>query len=304
MEIKVFQVQKEDSDIRIDKWFYRNIPEFPFSLLLKFLRKGLIRLNGKRVKNNIRIIEGQIIKVPVIKEKEVISNNIDDAVVDISKEDVKSISKSIVYENEDIIVLNKPYGWCIQKGEKVTKSIYDVLQFMGKNPKIIHRIDKHTTGVVVLAKNSSTASHMGAVFKNRSAEKKYLAVFLGVPEKKHGVIHSIIEKKDNLDTKSQEAITEYIVQDKTDLLSFVELKPKTGRKHQIRLHANELGCCVLGDDRFRLRDELGKSFRNQKMHLHAHELSFTLMEKKYSFKADLPEHMKNTINKYFKKVVY
>ena len=296
MEIKIFQVEKADEGLRLDKWFYRNIPSMPFTMVAKLIRKGQVRLDGKRTRINSRISFNQKIRTPLIKfekhQSELIPHNF---------ESIKEkILQSIIFEDEYLMVLNKPYDLCVQDGTNVKMSIDRIFKLANIEVRIVHRIDKETTGLLLLAKNAHTAAEISKLLRERKIIKKYLAILCGIPDNTEGVIESIIKKGDSKLSKEQYARTKFRVLAKHQkLLSLVEMIPLTGRKHQVRLHSKKIGCPILGDAKHGYYDNKNEIYKHTYLHLHAYSLKFTLLGKKYNLKAGLSLHFSDTMNQYF-----
>ena len=298
MEIKIFQVEKSDKGLRLDRWFYRNIPSMPFIIVAKLVRKGQIRLDGKRVKINSRINFNQKIRTPIIEFEEQKKQSV---VIPYNFNSIKEeILKSIIFEDEHLMVLNKPYGLCVQDGTNVKTSIDRIFKLADIEAKIVHRIDKETTGLLLLAKNAHTAAEISKLFREKKITKRYLAILCGIPNKSEGVIESIIKKGDSEFLKEQQACTKFRILAKyKSMLSLAEITPLTGRKHQVRVHSQEIGHPILGDSKHKYHGDKDKIYKHTHLHLHAHSLKFILFGKKYNLKAELPPHFLNTMKRYF-----
>ena len=298
MQIKIFEIEKEDDGLRLDRWFHRNIPNMPFTIVAKLARKGQIRLDSKRVKINMRIKHGQKIRTPIIEydgpiKQEYIKPNNFNYIRD-------KIFNSIIHEDEHIIVLNKPYDLCVQDGSKVKISIDRVFKLSDLQYNIVHRIDKETTGLIIFAKSSAVAAEISKLFREKKVDKSYLTILCGIPKNQEGIIDSTITTGDFEDPKELHAKTKFKVLSKhEELLSFVEMTPLTGRKHQIRIHSKEINCPILGDKKHNNPSIKQEIYLANNLHLHSHLLNFNLFGKNYTFKAELPDHFQQTLNKYF-----
>ena len=295
MEIKFFQVEKVDEGLRLDRWFYRNIPSMPFTVVAKWIRKGQVRVDGKRVKISSRINFNQKIRTPVIEfekqQAKLIPRNFDSI--------KEKILKSVIFEDEYLIALNKPYGLCVQGGTKVKISIDSIFKLANIEAKIVHRIDKETTGILLLAKNAYIAAEISKLIRGRKITKTYLTILCGVPNKTKGIIESIIKKGEAELLKEQYACTKFRILAKYKrMLSLVEMIPLTGRKHQIRIHCKEIGCPILGDSKYRYSNGNGTTHKQNRLHLHAYSLDFKLFGKEYNLKVELPSHFLDTIKRY------
>ncbi|MFQ3307064.1 MAG: 23S rRNA pseudouridine955/2504/2580 synthase [Candidatus Midichloriaceae bacterium] len=296
MEIKSFLVQEIDNNIRLDRWFQRNVPLMPFIIMAKLLRKGQIRVDGKRAKIHLKIKTNQKIRAPIItfddkkKNQLIIPNNFDEYKAE--------FDNSIIFEDENFIVLNKPYGLCVQDGTKVKMSVDRILKISKIEGKIVHRIDKETTGLLLVAKNSAIASKISELLRERKVKKKYLAVLCGILEKAEGSINIPIKKSEGDSETELPSQTNYkVLKQYKDKFSLVEMTPITGRKHQIRIHCAAIGHPILGDRKHKTLND-SAIFQHEFLHLHAHCLNFELMEKPYELQAKLPTHFLDTLKKY------
>ncbi|MDA0781518.1 MAG: RluA family pseudouridine synthase [Rickettsiales bacterium] len=302
-KVQTEKVKAEDNDIRIDRWFKRNFPAFSHTSIEKALRKGQIRIDGKKVKSSTHVLEGQEIRVPPMKEyiRE------DKPKPKIDEKYITEIQKSVIYKDKDIIVINKPAGLPTQGGVGINVSVDSLLEFLkfdyDKRPKLVHRLDKDTSGALVLARSTTTASELTSAFKSKNIEKTYLALVVGNPELDEGKIDLSISKQDSgagkekmiADKKGQKAVTYYKVIEKMGKkLSLVELYPHTGRTHQLRIHMSHLGNPILGDGKYggKLAFIEGLS---KKMHLHSYSIQLPGYQK--PFFAEVTGKMAETFNK-------
>ncbi|RZB12621.1 RluA family pseudouridine synthase [Ehrlichia minasensis] len=297
---KYYTVKEDDQDMRIDR-FVRRVLNIPQSLVEKFLRKGVVLLDNAKVKSNTRIKTGNVI---YIKCDTIIGEEIHAKICEADSSSlINLINSSILYEDDDVLIINKPAGISVQGGTKVRVSIGDILDKIrgGESMRIVHRLDKNTSGVLMLARNARASRLIMHEFKNRRVEKKYLALTQGIPENDVGEInHSIIKKKHNFckniiidSSVFQEAITSFFVLKRLPYdIGLLELKPKTGRKHQIRVHLSHIGCPIIGDKKY---GKFCNHVLNDHLQLHAHFLSIDIGNKKLSFTAPMPDYMKDTI---------
>ncbi|WP_235111301.1 RluA family pseudouridine synthase [Ehrlichia muris] len=297
---KYYTVQEDDQNIRIDKFIRREL-KIPQSLVEKFLRKGIILLDNMKVKSDTRINVGSVI---YIKYNGVICEKKHSKKVSESDSDflVNLIRNDILYKDDDVLVINKPTGISVQGGTKVKVSISDIVDKIidGESMKIVHRLDKDTSGVLILARNARVSRLIMQEFKNRRVRKKYLALTQGIPENDIGQInHSIIKSKHTLPLEKidnsclQEAITSFSVLKKLPYdVGLLELKPITGRKHQIRIHLSQIGCSIIGDKKY---GKFCKHVLNDHLQLHAYSLSINIGTKELTFTAPIPSYMEDTI---------
>jgi len=294
----IIKVAANDDGIRLDRWFKSHRPDVPHGLLRKLLRKGALRIDGKRAKPDQKLKKGQEIKIPeieIIPEKERPRKK-----QEISERDAKDFLKNVIYKDKNIIAINKPPGLAAQGGSKVNVSVdgmLDLLAQNGERPKLVHRLDKDTSGVMLLARNAYTATKFGEAFKGKEIGKTYWAIVVGVPPQREGRINmplatktGAIEKTLVDEEEGKKAVTSYkVIESLGKRLSWVELTPETGRTHQLRVHMAAVGCPILGDGKYGGREAFMEGF-DKKMHLHARRIIFG----KLDISAPLPEHMKKT----------
>jgi 23S rRNA pseudouridine955/2504/2580 synthase len=298
------QVHDDDNDIRLDRWFKRHYAGFPHALLEKHLRKGLIRIDGKKAKTSDRVQTGQIITAPdvtldpKVKQKRPVSAS-----------DLSDVQKWVLYKDANVIVLNKPQGLAVQGGTKITKSLDDMLDGLifdaKERPKLIHRIDRDTSGALVLARNAKVAALLGKGFAGKSIDKTYWALVNGSPLPTHGLIDLPLGKvargaKDREQVEIDEedgkfAKTEYRVLDTlARKFAHVELKPLTGRMHQLRVHMAAIDCPIVGDHKYGggLNEAEALGVENV-LHLHARRIVIPALPggKEIDVTAPLPKHM-------------
>lgn len=302
-KVQNIKVKAEDNDIRIDRWFKRNFPNFSHTSIEKALRKGQIRVDGKRSKSSTRVLEGQEIRVPPMVEYE----RKEKPKPQIDEKYIKEIKKSVLFRDDYIIVINKQAGIATQGGVGVKVSIDSLTEYLKFNkdskPKLVHRLDKDTSGVLVLARKANIASSLTKMFKNKEIEKKYLAIVVGIPEIDEGKIDLSINKHDSgsgkekmvVDKDGQKAITYYRVIEKIGKrLSVVELFPITGRTHQLRVHMAAIGTPILGDGKYGGKQSFIEGL-SKKMHLHSSEIKLPTYKK--PFVAPVSSNMLETFNK-------
>jgi 23S rRNA pseudouridine955/2504/2580 synthase len=251
-------INEVDDGQRLDRWIKKNYPAATFGEIQKILRTGQVRLDGKRVKGETRLVEGQILRLPpqlltpAPKRDRWLSDK-----------DIDFIRSLVIYEDKDVIALNKPAGIASQGGTKVGRNIDHLIEGLsndGVKPHLVHRLDKDTTGVMLLAKNPKVARALGDIFKGREVRKYYWAVTTPAPELHQGKIKNSLAK---VSTSSGErmmavsedegrmALTYYNVMEAVGKnLALVAFWPHTGRQHQIRVHAAEMGCPLLGDFKY------------------------------------------------------
>ncbi len=304
---KPVEVKENYDGMRLDKFIQRNFPHLSYINVQKLLRTGQIRLNGKRASGSSRIKIGNIIRIPNNLRKKI--TNKFEVFKPLNSFWKKIIDNNILYKDKNIIVVNKPAGLAVQGGSKIKNHIDDNLDYFRFDslfrPQLLHRLDKDTSGVLVLSRNPSTTKRLGLDFKNRNIKKNYIAVLIGHLPKRKGQINYPLGKiiKDKFEITShvssgQDAKTFYTVLWKGTFqgvkVSIVEFSPETGRKHQIRAHCNYLGCYILGDKKYTIKNKTAKLvFKdNQHMQLHAKEIAIPDNEREtLRIMAPIPDHM-------------
>ncbi len=304
-------VKAEDNDIRLDRWFKRHLPHVSHGLLEKSLRKGDVRVNGKKAKAADRVITGQTIKV--WEQGLGVRAGIDDvkrvskptASAPLSPEDTILIQQAVLFKNKDVIVINKPAGLAVQGGTGISRSVDSMLGALrfdsNERPKLVHRLDKDTSGVLVLARSAAAAAKLMKTFAGKTAEKTYWALVKGAPEIAQGKIDLPLAKQEEGDHEKvaideedgKNAVTLYTVLERlSKTLAWVELMPITGRTHQLRVHMAAIGHPIIGDGKYGGRAAFveGMDFAH-KLHLHARRIVIPGM---LDVTAPLPKHMQES----------
>ena len=279
---------------RLDKWIKINITKIPQSLIEKDLRNGKIKVNKKKVKSSYKLNKLDIIYLYNVSYKNLSKPKIKF----IPKEKViKETEKDIVEDNEDFIVINKKSGLPVQGGTKIKENIINIFSnsqyFLNTKPFIVHRIDKDTSGVMIIAKNRPTAQQITTLFRIRKIHKTYIAISVGSIEKKNYIIDNHLVRYEGKKQIQERAITNLEQVDSNKNYTLFKLKPITGRKHQIRKHLVDLNCPIVGDKKY----FIDKPSKNNQLMLHAYEIKFILNKKKYQFRASLPDYFKNFLVK-------
>jgi 23S rRNA pseudouridine955/2504/2580 synthase len=310
-KVQLIKVIHQDDGVRIDRWFKRHFPKVSHIMVEKALRKGQIRLDGKRVKANTRVAPGQEVRVPPLVEKEERKGEVlSKAPRVFSPAQIAAIRNSVIYEDKHVIALNKDPGLAVQGGSGVSISVDDLKGFLvadgEDSPKLAHRIDKDTSGILLLAKDVSAAAKLAEAFRQKKAHKTYLAITVGQPPKeREGVINLPIRKAGGfgnermiVDKKEgQKAKTYYrLIETLPNKISLVELQPVTGRTHQLRVHMEAIGTPILGDGKYGGKDAFMNGLADQ-LHLHAYQIDLPhILGKRIHIKADLPKHMKESFD--------
>ena len=293
---KIYSVSDDFVDARFDRWFRKNVSNIPQSYIEKNLRKGKIKVNNKKVKSSYKlkkddsVIVFDLIILPD-KNRNVVKKYLP------NKNDLSKSSNMFIENNDDFVVINKPPGIAVQSGTKSLKNIIDILrktnEFANSTPFTVHRIDKETTGILIVAKNRKFAQLFTSLFRIRKIHKVYLGIVIGDFQKKKGILVDELVYKEGNETTVLKAVTNYNVIDSTSSYSLLKLSPVTGRKHQLRKQLLLHGHPILGDTKYRLFDQkrISKSF----LMLHAYKINFSINSTKYNFSADLPDEFKRNL---------
>jgi len=281
--------------MRLDRWLRLKIGKIPQGLVEKYLRTGKIKLNKKKVKSSFKVKTKDEINIFNIEFKETIQQKKIKFLP--SKEIIKSNEDQIIDNNDNFVVLNKASGISVQGGTKSKKNLVDIFAkseiFEGTKPYSVHRLDKDTSGVFIMAKNRESAQLLTSLFRLRKVHKTYLAICQGEINKKSGVWDDDLIRYDGDKKIIEKAKTIYKVIDKNSNSSLVEMKPITGRKHQLRKQLFNIGHSIYGDNKY-------KSFTktigiNKELMLHAYEIKFMIKDKKFTYKALLPDYFKKLL---------
>ena len=304
-----YSVEDTVSGERLDRVLSKKF-DISFSKLQKLIRVGFFKVNKKRTKASHKVKTNDIIQysnlddIKKSTDKKTFKNIA--FIKDKYKKKIIDIKKHIIFEDEYIAIINKPQGIPVQGGSNVSFNIDMTLPFLIENEnnlRLVHRIDKSTSGILILAKTKDVAREITYQFKSNIIMKKYWAVVVGKPKNNKGkVIISLAKKKSAglekivVDPEGGDyAETYYKVLESKKNLSLIEILPKTGRKHQIRVHLQSIGIPILGDNKYYIKDKKLYNIKSSNLHLHAKEIKFILNKKKYFFDAKLPQHFINTM---------
>ena len=293
--IKSYIVDVTCNDMRLDRWIRHNLGNIPQSLIEKNLRSGKIKVNKKKVKSSLKIKTGFEIQTFNFEfKKNLIQNKIK---YEPTNQIIKQNENLIIDNNDNFIVLNKSSGISVQGGTKSKKNLIDIFSkseiFHDSKPYSVHRLDKDTSGVFIMAKNRETAQLLTTLFRLRKVHKTYLAICHGEIVNNKGEWISDLVRYDNGKKIIEKAKTIYKVLDKNSLSSLVEMKPITGRKHQLRKQLYEIGHSIFGDSKYR-NSQFSKGV-NKDLMLHSYQIKFMINDKKYTYKALLPEYFKKLL---------
>ncbi|MGI9372983.1 MAG: RluA family pseudouridine synthase [Hyphomicrobiales bacterium] len=301
------EVAPEEEGMRLDRWFKALYPDLSFGRLQKLLRSGQVRLDGKRVKSNQRLQVGQIIRVPPLQNEAC-------GAVSISQAALSDLKEMTLYDDGTVMVLNKPAGLAVQGGSgqntHVDKMLASLEQGGQQRGRLVHRLDKETSGVLVIGRTRAAASKLAEAFKARETRKIYWSLVRGVPKPREGRISTWLGKQQDETGErmrssrmrradASHAVTHFVVADQAaQRLAWLIMQPVTGRTHQLRAHAADIGHPIIGDGKyFNIENwELPGGMQNR-LHLHANSISIPhpdggLLE----MSAPLPAHMQQSWN--------
>ncbi|MEM7060621.1 MAG: RluA family pseudouridine synthase [Pseudomonadota bacterium] len=317
-------IGSDEAEQRLDRWFRKRWPHVSQGRIEKMCRRGEIRVDGARAKASTRVVPGQTIRVPPLPDGS--GPREEPTAPEIDQRDAELIKDAVLFRDDHLLVINKPPGLAVQGGSGQKRhlgTMLPVLRFdRPDDPRLVHRLDRDTSGLLVLARTGAAATALGHLFRTRDVEKVYVAAVAGRPEPWAGAIRfgltkagprgaekmELVHPDDLAKTEgAKSAITEYCVLDQAaSRMAAVALRPVTGRTHQLRAHMAALGTPIAGDGKYgrRTQENLGEGWGaglggalSRKLHLHAVQLRFQhpmLKKKALEFHAPLPEHMART----------
>jgi 23S rRNA pseudouridine955/2504/2580 synthase len=310
--VETIEVSRAEAGLRLDRWFRAHFPDVTYTYLQKLLRSGQVRVDSKRVEANARLEAGQQVRVPkIVRDTPASSVH---AATPTSAADRDLVERIILFEDDDVLVLNKPFGLAVQGGSGTRRHLDGLLAGMvdrfGDRPRLVHRLDRDTTGVLLVAKHRQAAAKLGRTFQTRSAAKTYWALVAGVPRPPQGRIEAPLVKAAGPDgdrvrrarpgeqERAMHATTHYSVIDRVaHRAAWVSLKPVTGRHHQLRAHMALIGHPIIGDNKYEGDKTMLAEAVERKLHLHARRLVIPHPRQgqpKLDVTAPLPEHMLRT----------
>lgn len=303
--VQTLAVSDDEAEIRLDRWFKRRFPQVGHALLERLLRTGQIRIDGKRAKSNQRLEAGQTVRVPPLGDTPAPAHAARSQ-PSFGEAEAKALRDAVLYKDDDVLVLNKPAGLAVQGGtnmERHLDGMLDLLMFdASERPRLVHRLDKDTSGVLLLARNATAAARLAAGFRSRAARKCYWALVVGVPKYGQGRIDAPLAKmagrmgdKVAVDEEDgRHAVTYYRIVDRAlKKAAWLELEPRTGRTHQLRAHCALLGTPIQGDGKYGGQEAyLTGQGVSKKLHLHARAIEVPHPRKGViRVTAPLPDHM-------------
>ncbi|HEX5279416.1 MAG TPA: RluA family pseudouridine synthase [Micropepsaceae bacterium] len=303
-------VADDEEGLRLDRWFRRHYPALGHGALEKLLRSGQVRIDGKRVRASERIQRGQLIRIPPqlahLPAKHTAPAN------PVSDRDSAWLRSLVIYEDASVIVLNKPSGIPTQGGSGVTRHIDGLLPALqgkkNQRPRLVHRLDRDTSGVLVVARTVPAASALSLSLRQRDAGKTYWALTKGVPSPLRGTIRLALDKQPGFGPRGTDermvvmeegsdtgkvAVTRYaVIEAAADRFAWVALRPITGRTHQLRAHLAHIGTPIVGDLKYGGDAAAGQGELENRLHLHARSIDIAHPDGgRLSVEAPLPPHM-------------
>ena len=292
---KSYIVDSTCNNMRLDRWLRLKIGKIPQGLIEKNLRTGKIKLNRKRVKSSFKVKTKDEINIFNIEFKEIIQQKKIKFLP--SKEILKSNEDQIIDNNDNFVVINKASGISVQGGTKSKKNLVDIFAkseiFEGTKPYSVHRLDKDTSGVFIMAKNRESAQLLTSLFRLRKVHKTYLAICQGEINKKSGVWDGDLIRYDGDKKIIEKAKTIFKVIDKNSEASLLELKPITGRKHQLRKQLYAIGNPIFGDTKYKLSNS--NKGVNKNLMLHSYQIKFIINNIRHTYTALLPNYFKKLL---------
>ena len=282
-EVRTLYVGVGEDGSRVDRWFKRRWPHLNHIQIQKMTRSGQIRVDGGRVKPETKLAAGAMVRVPPFPD----AKETDDKKAALSLRDAAFVRSLVLYEDDEVLALNKPSGLAVQGGTKTLHHIDRLLSAWGEGvdrPKLVHRLDRDTSGVLILGKTPAAAAHLSGAFAKRRAEKTYWAIVAGAPRPPEGVIElnlvktgvgdrELVVPADPKDPRGDPAETEYVtVARASQRVTWMALRPRTGRTHQLRAHMQAIGHPILGDPKYGTETSAQLS-EGLQLQLHAHRVS-------------------------------
>jgi 23S rRNA pseudouridine955/2504/2580 synthase len=309
--VQLIEVTSPEEGVRLDNWFKARFPEIAFGKLQKLMRTGQVRVDGGRVKPGTRLETGQMVRVPPFGSAPEKSPSVP-KVPKVSDADRKDIQRAVLHRDDDIIVINKAAGLAVQGGTGTSRHVDGMLEALrfgsSERPKLVHRLDKDTSGVLVIARNVQSARYLTALFRTKEVRKLYWALVVGVPNPDDGLIKLRLIKAPGKggermvvdEINGKHAASRYKVLDHAGKqAAFVALEPLTGRTHQLRIHlAEALGTPIAGDGKYGGNEAyLEGGGIEKKLHLHARRIQIPLATgKSIEVTAPLPKHIKSSLD--------
>ncbi|MEM8771013.1 MAG: RluA family pseudouridine synthase [Pseudomonadota bacterium] len=305
--VQIRAVTADEDGMRLDRWFKNHFPGVGHGKLEKLLRKGEVRVDGGRSKASRRLGAGEEVRIPPLPDSAITQKKRSP----VSRDDEKILREIIIFEDDAMIAINKPFGLAVQGGTKTTKHIDAMLGAFGdgdNRPRLVHRLDKETGGLLLIAKTRIAAQRLTADFREHAVDKTYWALVTGIPRPREGTIDLPIGKQSILHGDgsferilsgagkvSKPAVTDFQTVEEAGRLSFIAMRPLTGRTHQLRVHAAAIGCPIIGDQQYGGADARIDGIEKG-LNLFCRSMTFRHPKtgKRLTLHAELTGHMKKT----------
>ncbi|MEJ7927858.1 RluA family pseudouridine synthase [Sphingobium sp. AN641] len=305
LDVRQYRVKADDDGIRLDRWFQRHLPDVGFNIVSRWSRTGQLRVDGARAAPGDRVTEGQTIRVPPAEAKAERPERVKRArVIDLTPDEIAYVQAMVIHRDAQAIVINKPPGLATQGGTKTDEHVDRLLDGLlfesDQRPKLVHRLDKDTSGALLLGRTARSAGFFAKAFSSRTARKVYWALVMGVPSISDGMIELPLAKqpgtggeKMHVDEKDGlPARTRYrVIERAGNRAAWVELQPYTGRTHQLRVHLAAIGHPIVGDGKYGGKESFLSGTISRKMHLHARRIRVDHPDGgRVDVMAELPSH--------------
>ena len=304
LDVRQFRVGADDDGIRLDRWFQRHLPDIGFNTVSRWARTGQLRVDGARANPGDRIAEGQAIRVPPAEPKAADTAKPKRVRPQLSDDQVAFAQAIVIHRDAQAIVINKPPGLATQGGTKTddhVDGLLDALEFeLDQRPKLVHRLDKDTSGALLIARTARSAAYFAKAFSSRTARKVYWAIVMGVPSIDDGMIELPIAKQpgtggEKMHVDEEEGLpsrSRYrVIERAGNRAAWVELQPYTGRTHQLRVHMAAIGHPIVGDGKYGGKEAFLSGTISRKMHLHARRIRVDHPDGgRVDVRAELPDH--------------
>ena len=309
--VRTFTVGEDDDGIRLDRWFKRNLPDVSFNTVSRWARTGQLRIDGKRASPGDRLETGQNLRIPPAEAApaEGPGARPQRVVQPLTEDEAAFVQDMVLASARDWFMLNKPPGLATQGGTKTVQHLDRLLDGLadenGQRPKLVHRLDKDTSGVLLVARSARAAAHFTRAFAGRTARKVYWALITGVPSVEEGLIDAPLAKQPGTGGEKMQvdeenglpAKTRYrLIERAGNRAAWVELQPLTGRRHQLRVHMAAIGHPIVGDAKYGGAEAFLTGGISRKLHLHARRLKIEGLDgKPIDYQAELPDHFAESL---------